>query len=54
MYYLIKENMMNITPVDRPRMMYIMPRTLRYWAESNLGISVTVKQARHEIARNEP
>ena len=31
--------------VERPRMMNMMPRTFTYSAVSNLGISVTMKQA---------
>lgn len=50
-YYSMKANMTNIEAVDRPRIMYIMPLTLRYAGLSNLGISVAIKHDRQAMAR---
>ena len=45
-----KENMINIKPQERPRMMYMIPRHLRYYYWSNFGIKVTTKAAKQAIA----
>ena len=50
-YSFINVNMKNMDAVERPSMMYMIPRTAMYSGLSNLGIRVTMKQPKQAKPR---